>query len=89
MARTPPWPTVLCTLQCVFIGVLVVVPGLQAFVSVTVADFTCTSWDQHQLVGYVIVEMGVEVRIERKTDRQTDRRADGQTDRQTDRPTHR
>lgn len=61
----------LCTLQCVFIGVLVVVPGLQAFVSVTVAVFTCTNLDHRQLVGYVIAEME-EVRMNRgQTDRQT------------------
>jgi len=66
-------------LQCAFIGVLDAVPGLRAFVFVTVADFTCTNLVQHQVAGYVIVEME-EVRIQRQT-RQTDRKTDIQKDR--------
>ena len=53
-------------LQFAFIGVRDVVPGLGAFVFVTVVDFTCMSLVHHQPAGYAIVEME-EVRIKRKT----------------------
>lgn len=53
-------------LQCAFIGALDAVPGLGAFVFVTVVDFTCTNLVQHQPAGYVIVETE-EVRIQKLT----------------------